>query len=105
VGRYFMGLQKNAQLTHETPLRCNPVRLQFGLEMLSGCQQRLVAENAGSQYRFRLTRALPREERQLVVALAEVESDGNFTEVRIASEIADVAFPYLEKLGFEIVRT
>lgn len=100
--RHFMGLQTGGELTHETPLACNLVRLQFGLEMHSGGGQRVITERAGSVLRFRLSRPLPPEERTLLAAISRIESNERFSEICIDSEIAAAAFTSLEKLGFEM---
>ena len=104
VSRYFIGMQKDGQLTHETPLRCGLVRLQFGLEMLAGSRQSLSVTQDGTSLKIRLTRALPPEERVLFIALTSVQSSDAFTDIRIPIEVADLCFGHLELLGFEIQR-
>jgi len=104
VARHFIGMQKNGRLTHEAPLRCDLLRLQYGLEMLAGGSQLLVAEARGSDLHVRLRRALPPEERVVFVALATLEPGEDFTDIRIPVEVADICFGCLEGLGFRIER-
>jgi hypothetical protein len=98
--RRFVGQCSGNEVSHEAILKCDLIRLQFGLEVLAGDTQSLRAQRTGDVLAIALTRPLPREEKKLILALCDVTDNERSTDVRIPHYAEYECRRALGELGF-----
>lgn len=100
--RHMIGTCRGKTLEAECQIECDSIRLQFGIEMLEGATTKLVAQRVEGELKFRLPRALPKEEQTLIAALCRVSQFDRFAELTVPRYGEASCLRSLASLGIEI---